>query len=211
MRENAMVKFIIVRHGQSKANETGYLYGSLETPLSALGEKQADTVCRYLLNAYKIDAVYASPLSRAYNTVKGVADGLGLPVLLEDDLREMHVGILEGMSYADISRDYPDEYRSWATDTGVYTLPNGESMAEVQARVTNVLKEISKKEDGKTVLIGVHAAVIRAIQCYVQKLPLALMKNLPWVCNTSVSEIDYDGENFYIHKFGYDGHLKDLK
>jgi broad specificity phosphatase PhoE len=84
-------------------------------------------------------------------------------------------------------------------------------MAEVQKRVISKLMEIAKKEDGKTVVLGLHAAVIRGIQCYMQKLPLALMKHLPWVYNASVSEVDFDGENFYIYKFGYDGHLTDLK
>ena len=206
-----MVKFIIVRHGQSKANETGYLYGSFETPLSELGRKQADAACRYILNTYKVDSVYSSPLSRAYDTVKGVAEALDIQITVENDLRELHVGVWEGLPYTIIKRDYAEWYRAWATDTGVTTPPDGESMAEVQKRVIAKLKEIAEIENGKTVLLGLHAAVIRAIQCYVQKLPLTHMKHLPWVCNTSVSEIDFDGENFYIHKFGYDGHLTELK
>ncbi|MBQ9744156.1 MAG: histidine phosphatase family protein [Clostridia bacterium] len=206
-----MVKFIFVRHGQSKANETGYLIGSLETPLSALGEKQAHAVCEYILKVYKVDAVYSSPLSRAYDTIKGVAKTLGLRISKEEDLREINVGVWEGLSYEMINRDYAKEHYAWATDTGLNSPPKGETMAEVQKRVISKLTEIAKKEDGKTVLIGTHAAVMRAVQCYVQKLPLSLMKHLPWVCNASVSEIDFDGENFYIYKFGYDGHLAGLK
>ena len=206
-----MTKFIFVRHGQSKANETGYLIGGLETPLSSLGQRQAEAACDYILKNYRVDAVYSSPLSRAYDTVNGVAKVLGFTVHKEDDLRELYVGKWEGLSYREIKRDYEEWYRGWATDTGCVTPPDGESMAEVQKRVINKLKEIAKKEDGKTVLIGTHAAVMRAIQCYAQKLPLTLMKNLPWVCNTSVSEVDFDGENFYIYKFGFDGHLAELR
>ena len=206
-----MVKFIIVRHGQSKANETGYLYGSFETPLSDLGRRQADAVCRHILGAYKVDAVYSSPLSRAYDTVKGVAEALDLPIIVENDLREVNVGKWEGLPYSIIKRDYEEWYRAWATDTGVTTPPDGESMAQVQERIIPKLKEIAEKEDGKTVVIGIHAAAIRAIQCHVQKLPLTHMKHLPWVCNASFSEIDFDGENFYIHKFGFDGHLAELR
>ena len=75
-----MTKFIIVRHGQSKANENGYLVGCTEAPLSTLGKKQAELACKYILNTYKINAIYSSPLSRACNTVKQVANELNLPM-----------------------------------------------------------------------------------------------------------------------------------
>jgi broad specificity phosphatase PhoE len=68
----------------------------------------------------------------------------------------------------------------------------------------------SVREDGKTILIGSHSSVIRALQCYIQGLPLEKMKNTPRVVNASLAEIDFDGENFYIFKYGFDGHLSDL-
>ena len=83
-------------------------------------------------------------------------------------------------------------------------------MTHLQERVVKKLKEIGVKEDGKTVLIGAHSSVIRALQCYIQKLPLTEMKNTPWVVNASLAEINFDGENFFIFKYGYDGHLKHL-
>jgi broad specificity phosphatase PhoE len=84
-------------------------------------------------------------------------------------------------------------------------------MAELQSRVIEKLKEIGIKEDGKTVLIGSHSTVIRALQGYIQHLPLAKMKHTPWVINASLAEINFDGEEFYIYKYGYDGHLQTLK
>jgi broad specificity phosphatase PhoE len=83
-------------------------------------------------------------------------------------------------------------------------------MAHLQARVVESLKEIGKREDGKTVLIGSHSSVVRALQCYIQGLPLEKMKNTPWVVNASLAEIDFDGESFYIFKYGFDGHLMNL-
>lgn len=205
-----MTKFIIVRHGQSKANECGYLVGCTEAPLSSLGEKQADAVCNYILKKYKIDAIYSSPLSRAYNTIKGVADELNLPIIKENELREFDFGELEGLTLEQIKNDFDDAYNKWASDPGVFVPRGGESMAHLQLRVVEKLKEIGKKEDGKTILIGSHSSVIRALQCYIQGLPLEKMKNTPRVVNASLAEIDFDGENFYIFKYGFDGHLSDL-
>ena len=46
-----MTKFILVRHGQSKANEGGFLAGITDVPLSTLGEKQAKAVSEYISKA----------------------------------------------------------------------------------------------------------------------------------------------------------------
>lgn len=205
-----MTKFIIVRHGQSKANEGGYLAGVTDVPLSSLGEKQANAVCQYILNKYKIDAIYSSPLERACNTVKGVADALDLPIIKEDNLIELDFGELEGLTLENIKANYDNAYGKWANDPGVYVPKGGEAMIHLQARVVEKLKEIAKKEGEKTVLIGSHSSVIRALQCYIQDLPLEKMKNTPWVVNASLAEINFDGENFYIFKYGYDGHLINL-
>ena len=206
-----MTKFIIVRHGQSKANESGYLVGKTEAPLSALGEKQAKAVSEYILNTYKVDVIYSSPLSRACNTVKLVADELDLPIIKSDELTEFNFGKWEGLTHEEIKNNFDDGYNKWASDPGAFVPPDGESMTHLQARVVKKLKEIGIKEDGKTVLIGSHSSVIRSLQCYIQHLPLTKMKNTPWVVNASLAEINFDGEDFYLCKYGYDGHLKDLQ
>ena len=205
-----MTKFILVRHGQSKANEGGFLAGVTDVPLSTLGEKQANAVSEYILKTYKVDVIYSSPLERACNTVKGVADELNLPIIKETDLREFDFGELEGLTLEEIKNNFDNGYSRWAKDPGVVVPNGGESMTHLQERVVKKLKEIAAKEDGKTVLIGSHSSVIRALQCYVQGLPLAKMKNTPWVVNGSIAEINYDGEDFYIFKYGFDGHLASI-
>ena len=206
-----MTKFILVRHGQSKANEGGFLAGVTDVPLSSLGEKQANAVSEYILKTYKVDVIYSSPLERAANTVRGVADALNLPIIKENELREFNFGAWEGLSLEEIKNNFDNGYGKWAKDPGVYVPDGGETMHELQARVVKRLKEIAVKENGKTVLIGSHSSVIRALQCYIQNLPLSKMKNTPWVVNASVAEINFDGEDFYIYKYGYDGHLAHLK
>lgn len=205
-----MTKFIIVRHGQSKANEGGYLAGVTDAPLSSLGEKQARAVSEYILKKYKVDVIYSSPLSRACNTIKGVADALNLPIITANELMEFNFGEWEGLTLEEIKNSFDDGYSKWAKDPGVFVPNGGEAMSYLQERVVKKLKEIGKKEDGKTVLIGSHSSVIRALQCYMQGLPLTKMKNTPWVVNGSFAEINFDKEDFYICKYGFDGHLANL-
>ena len=206
-----MTKFIIVRHGQSKANECGYLVGKTEAPLSDLGKRQAEAVCKYILEKYNVDTIYSSPLLRACDTVRGVADALDLPIISEGDLAEFDFGEWEGLTLEEIKERFDNGYGRWAQDPGTVVPHGGESMAHLQERVVRKLREIGVTEDGKTVLIGSHSSVIRALQCYIQGLPLSKMKNTPWVVNASFAEINFDGENFYIYKYGFDGHLEGLK
>ncbi len=206
-----MVKFIFVRHGESKSNEGGKFAGSLNVPLSELGQKQAKAVCKYVLETYKIDAIYSSPLSRAFDTVKGVGEALGLTVTPHDGLKEVHGGLWEGRSIEEIKEKYGKDYALWQTDIGNAQATGGENFTNVQKRALKTLDEIAKKEDGKTVLIGTHAGVIRCLQCRFQGLPVTAMKHIPWVANTALTEADYDGENFYLLKYAFDGHLKELK
>lgn len=205
-----MTKFILVRHGQSKANEGGYLAGVTDVPLSSLGEKQAKAASEYILNKYTVDVIYSSPLERACNTVKGVADALNLPIIKDDKLMELDFGDLEGLTLEDIKINHDNEYSRWAKDPGVFVPQGGEPMTHLQERVVEKLKEIAEIEGEKTVLIGSHSSVIRALQCYVQKLPLTKMKNTPWVVNASIAEFNFDGEDFYIIKYGFDGHLLNI-
>ena len=193
-----MTKFIIVRHGQSKANEGGYLAGVTDAPLSSLGEKQAMAVSDYILKNYQVDVVYSSPLSRACNTVKGVADALDLPIITAEELSEFDFGKWEGLPLEEIKTKFDNGYGKWAKDPGVFVPDGGETMTHLQARVVKKLKEIGEKEDGKTVVVGSHSSVIRALQCYIQNLPLTKMKNTPWVVNGSFTELNFDGEDFYI-------------
>jgi broad specificity phosphatase PhoE len=137
-----------------------------------------------------------------------VADALNLPIITEEELTEFNFGKWEGLTLDEIKNNFDDGYGKWAKDPGTVIPHGGESMSQLQSRVVKKLKEIGKKEDGKTVLIGSHSSVIRALQCYIQGLPLSKMKNTPWVVNGSIAEISFDGEDFYICKYGFDGHLK---
>ena len=202
-----MIKFVFVRHGESKSNEAGKFAGSSDIPLSELGKKQAQLVCGYLLENYQVDAIYASPLSRACDTVQGVGDALGLPVQKYEAFREINGGEWECQSLEYVAETYAEDFAFWKREIGLARPTGGESFLEVQTRALKGLDELFKAHDGQTILIGTHAGVIRSLQCRFQNLPIAAMKNMPWVTNTSITEVDYDGENFYLHRFCLDGHL----
>ena len=99
-----MVKFIIVRHGYSVFNKEKRFTGQIDAALDERGVEQAKRNAEYILNNYKIDCIYSSDSSRAYNTVKPVADALGMTIVPTKELRELYIGEWEGRRIAEILR-----------------------------------------------------------------------------------------------------------
>ena len=61
----------IIRHCQSAGNLTGRFQGRFDAPVSEAGEKQLDLLSLRFRNEH-LDAIYSSPLIRAYRTAEAV-------------------------------------------------------------------------------------------------------------------------------------------
>lgn len=200
-----MVKFLMIRHGQSEANFAKCFAGHWDSPATQLGLQQASIAGAYVVANYKVDAVYSSDLKRAAAVGQAVAEAAGLSMQPDKQLREIDAGLWETVSFEELVKRFPS-YEVWRTDIGNAQCDGGESVAQLQERIISRLKDIARAHPGQTVVIATHATPIRATQCYAEERPLSEMKDIPWVSNTSVTEIDYDGK-FHIVKVGYDGYL----
>ena len=204
-----MVTLVLVRHGFSEGNKTNTFTGHLDVPLCDIGFKQAELVSDYVLKNFKIDLIYSSPLSRAFNTVKNISEHFNVKTITDDRLKEIYGGKWEGMKFDDISTAYPEEHSNWKNDIGHTRCPEGETMGDVTERVKSFYNEILKENQGKTIVVCAHAGVIRATQCYMQNVDLYGMKDVPWVPNSSISVVDYVDGKFIPDFFGYTDHLGD--
>ena len=88
--------FYYLRHGETEANAAGTIAGSLDVELTTLGRDQARLAAR-ALESEPITAIYASPLRRARETAQPIAEALGLPVTILEEIAERNWGALEGM------------------------------------------------------------------------------------------------------------------
>lgn len=158
-----MTRIILVRHGCSMANINEVFAGITETPLTPQGKKQAEAVAEYLVKSEKIDKIYASPLSRATDTVLPTAKRLGLPVEAKNGLIEINGGLWEGMPFAEITEKYPGDFDLWAHDPICFCPTGGESLRELYARVIGCVRGIAEENDGKTILLGSHMTPVRAL------------------------------------------------
>ena len=78
-------RLIFIRHGQSMGNFHHLFLGHTDLDLSELGYQQAELACRYVFENYEVSSIYASDLSRAYETVKPLADELGIEIIKDEN------------------------------------------------------------------------------------------------------------------------------
>lgn len=204
-----MVRFVIVRHGFSQGNKEKRFSGQMNVPLDGVGFSQANSVSRYILENFKVDCVYSSDLSRAYDTVKPVADALGLEVTQCRELREVDVGDWQGMLIEDVKKAYPESFAFYKENPGLSRFDGGEGYVDVMQRGSLALKKIAEDNDGKTVVVGTHGGVIRTLRAAWDNVPLDKIKDIPHVPNASVTIAEYDGGVITWQQIGYCDYLED--
>ncbi len=201
-----MTRLLLIRHGQSVSNISKQFTGQSDVPLSPLGIDQAEKTADYIINNFKVDAIYTSDLSRAYDTAKAVADKVGLIPIPNENLREIYAGKWEMMPYNEISEKYNDEYQIWLNDNSNARPTGGESVKELKNRVYSEILKIARENEGKTVVIGTHATPIRTFIARCMSL-----KDFQWVPNASITIAEYNNNKFSIIKSGISDHLGDLE
>ena len=183
-----MTKILLIRHGQSTANEQGIFGGTTDYPLSEKGHTQAKQLAMKLENM-NIDVIYSSSLKRAIQTAQPIAEILQKEIKIEDDLREIHVGAWEGTLCEDFYKQHPK-----IDETQYYTGIEGQEETEdVAKRMLNIMTKIAKENEGKTVAIASHVQAIRAFLCTIMHIPFELIhEKIGDLPNTNITTLNYE-------------------
>ena len=154
----------ITRHGESQWNVEGKVQGVTDTPLTANGIAQALELAKKIKESgIKIDEVLHSPLSRAADTAKIVAEENGLPLTLEPRLIEQNFGEYEGHEWEKHPGVFHEAKKQFACDYN-----GGESMLRLGQRIYNLLDELKERseKENKTFLLVTHGGIARMIHSY---------------------------------------------
>ncbi len=158
----APTRFLLLRHGQTELSVARRYSGHGNPPLTDIGQSQADAAAQYLTKRGGIDAVISSPLQRARATAEAAAGGLGLDVLIDEDLIETDFGAWEGLTFAEAAERDPDLHARWLRDTSLAP-PDGESFDAVAHRIRRARNRIISEYGGATVLAVSHVTPIKTI------------------------------------------------
>ncbi|HEY8111703.1 MAG TPA: bifunctional RNase H/acid phosphatase [Actinomycetes bacterium] len=156
---------VLLRHGETALTAQKRFSGIHEdVALSERGHQQAAEAAAALAQQGIIDAIVSSPLTRSRETASRVAASLGLPVEIDDDLRECDFGEWEGLTFAEVQGQWPDELTAWLASTEVAP-PKGESIADVTARVRRARDRVLRQHPARTVLVVSHVTPIKQLVC----------------------------------------------
>jgi broad specificity phosphatase PhoE len=157
---------LLVRHGETDWNAEGRLQGHTDRPLSEFGGRQTRRLADDLEDE-ELEAIYSSDLSRARETAEIVGERLGLPVVLDPDLREKDWGTWEGLTA--VERDRVEFV--------------GESTEAHQERILRALQRISERHPGGRVLVVTHGGSMRRVQTEALGMALPVVENCGrWAC-----------------------------
>jgi probable phosphomutase (TIGR03848 family) len=172
-----MPTILLIRHGENEYVAKGRLAGRLPgVHLNENGIKQAQALAKALQHA-PVKAVYTSPLERTTETAQPIAQALGLDVIPDSGLLEVDFGEWQNKTLKQLRRR-----KLWKTVQGAPTrmrFPNGETFANAQQRIVEVIENLSNKHKNQDLVICVsHSDIIKLALAYYLGLPLDLFQRL---------------------------------
>ncbi len=170
-------RLVILRHGETEHNAAGVWQGQLDSRLSERGVEQARAVGP-ALRALHPGRVVSSDLSRARDTGESVAGACGVAMTLDPRFREIHAGAWQGLTTEEVRAGWPQEWAAVMRGEDVRRGgPDGESMADVHARVAQALTElVSGMGPGECVVVSTHGMAGRTAAAHL----LGLDPSLAW-------------------------------
>ncbi len=184
------MRLYLLRHAVSEGNERGLFQGNLDFPLSERGKVQSLKAARFLKGRFSFDAVISSPQKRALQTAEIVADVLNLSLKVDERIRELSYGVLEGKSHEEVKGW--EIYPRWLENPVKNPIEGVENFESLTKRLTSFLEDLG----GESVLLVTHGGIIRALTCLVTGIGYEhLWRFSVGNCSLSLLEVK-DRENF---------------
>ncbi len=186
----------LVRHGATKNNlaRPPVLQGrGVNLGLSVDGMQQARKAAEFFRDR-PLTAAYSSNLLRSIETAQIIAAPHEIEVTQLEAITEVDVGHWEGRSWTEIAVTDAEAYRLFMDDPGVHGYLGGETMKQVEERVTPVLRELMARHLGQRIVVVAHNVVNRAFLATLLHLPISKARGIRQD-NCGVNVVRYrDGE-----------------
>lgn len=169
-------RVLLVRHGQTATTGSVLPGRAPGLHLAEKGTQQAQTAARRLASIGKVAAVYTSPLERTRETAAPIAAALGLRTRARRGLLECDFGRWTGRKLGDLMK--LPEWKSVQSAPSTFRFPDGESFAEMQARIVSEIDRLVVEHRGHTIVAVSHADPIKAAVAHYQGTHLDLFQRV---------------------------------
>ena len=167
----------LIRHGQVEGHDQPRYNGQTDVALTDLGVEQYHRLKERLAD-YPVSACYTSDLTRCVTGAGIICGQFGIEPVRRSELRELNIGVWEGLAWQEIQSNWPEEWQARLADLVNYRVPQGENLLDVEARVMPVIHEIIERHKGQELLVVGHGGVNRIVLLNAIGAPLAGMFNI---------------------------------
>ena len=188
----------LVRHGRTLVNAENRLQGRIDHSLDEVGRRQSIEIAGALR---KIDRVISSPLLRATET----AAAFNQKIDVEPRFIELDYGDFDGLLQNEVPEDV---WKNWRSDIN-YRPPNGESLAELNSRVCQVLNEIADEAREQNVVVVSHVSPIKAAIAWAVGVEVSSSWRM-LLDRGSISRIELSPQGPKLRGFNDTSHLLEL-
>jgi len=203
-----MTQVYLVRHGQTAWNAELIFRGRRDIELNERGKMEASAIAGALRDK-NLDAIYASPLTRALETARPLAALLHREITPVQGLNDINYGDWEGVPYDDIKTRYPDILATWEQEPELVRFPHGETLDEVRERAYGVLLELAEKHANESVLIVSHRVVNKVLLCAALGLSTAHFWNIKQDTGC-INVLEYSNQRFVLCLLNDTCHLRGI-
>ncbi|MBT9177557.1 MAG: Phosphoserine phosphatase 1 [Firmicutes bacterium] len=188
-----MLTVLLVRHGETDHNKNNIMQGHLDVPLNDTGRAQAKHLARHLASRYRIEHIYSSPLLRAFSTAEIIAAKQQCPITAAAELRELDVGLWQGLTLDEGRLSHPTVWEKLHADTLYTRRPSGESYWDLYQRTTTWLASILPHHSLGTICLVTHGGCVRTLLAHALSAPPELFSfaSALTVDNTGLTVLQY--------------------
>ena len=180
----------LIRHGETTWNAERRWQGQKDSPLSKSGVAQAESIGQRLATL-DFTQIYASDLTRAYETASHIAGHHQLDVIKDVRLRERKGGVIEGLTVDEVEEQHPELAErmkgTWAPD---FAPEGAESALVLRDRALPALTELAQKHMGERIAVVSHGGTMRVTLQHILGIPMERPFPLS-IGNTSLNILRY--------------------
>jgi broad specificity phosphatase PhoE len=204
-----MITLYITRHGETEWNQEKRMQGWLDSNLTENGIKNAVSLGERLKET-ELTAIYSSTSGRTKATASLIRGERGIPVIYDENLREIKLGQWEGKTHSAIKELYQTEFEAFWNAPHQYTSVGGETFEETRARASKVLNRIKKEHKSGNILIVTHSVVIKCLYSFFKNSSIETLWDPPYIHDTSLTIVEMDESGFSLVLEGDTTHLESV-
>ena len=199
-------RIIAIRHGETAWNVDTRIQGQLDVELNDTGRWQARQTA-LALQEEDIAAIYASDLSRAFETARAIGAVAGLQPVPVPALRERHFGHFQTLTWAEIETQWPQQAQQWRTRVPDWSPQGGESLLTLRARISDAVHTLAQRHLGQQIVLVAHGGVMDVLYRLATGQELQAPRHWP-LGNAAVNRLLWTPQGLSMVGWGDDRHLQ---